>query len=146
MNKQQQGIKPIKKDSFERLLNKWYEKNTERDFTSLKTQKSEENQDERVKINEVRLMSPEARLDLHGFTSSEAYIEAASFLKEQYYLGKKKVEIVTGKGLHSPDGRAVVIDSVMDAIHDADFIRESYSPRERYGGSGTIHIIFKTMR
>lgn len=146
MNKQQQGIKPIKKDSFERLLNKWYEKNTERDFTSLKTQKSEENQDERVKINEVRLMSPEARLDLHGFTSSEAYIEAASFLKEQYYLGKKKVEIVTGKGLHSPDGRAVVRDSVMDAIHDADFIRESYSPRERYGGSGTIHIIFKTMR
>ena len=146
MNKQQQGIKPIKKDSFERLLNTWYEKNTERDFTSLKTQKSEENQDERVKINEVRLMSPEARLDLHGFTSSEAYIEAASFLKEQYYLGKKKVEIVTGKGLHSPDGRAVVRDSVMDAIHDADFIRESYSPRERYGGSGTIHIIFKTMR
>ena len=146
MNKQQQGIKLIKKDSFERLLNKWYEKNTERDFTSLKTQKSEENQDERVKINEVRLMSPEARLDLHGFTSSEAYIEAASFLKEQYYLGKKKVEIVTGKGLHSPDGRAVVRDSVMDAIHDADFIRESYSPRERYGGSGTIHIIFKTMR
>ena len=146
MNKQQQGIKPIKKDSFERLLNKWYEKNTERDFTSLKTQKSEENQDERVKINEVRLMSPEARLDLHGFTSSEAYIEAASFLKEQYYLGKKKVEIVTGKGLHSPDGRAVVRDSVMDAIHDADFIRESYYPRERYGGSGTIHIIFKTMR
>lgn len=146
MKKQQQGIKPIKKDSFERLLNKWYEKNTEREFTSLKTQKSEENQDERVKINEVRLMSPEARLDLHGFTSSEAYIEAASFLKEQYYLGKKKVEIVTGKGLHSPDGRAVVRDSVMDAIHDADFIRESYSPRERYGGSGTIHIIFKTMR
>lgn len=146
MKKIQQGIKPIKKDSFERLLNKWYEKNTERDFTSLKTQKSEENQDERVKINEVRLMSPEARLDLHGFTSSEAYIEAASFLKEQYYLGKKKVEIVTGKGLHSPDGRAVVRDSVMDAIHDADFIRESYSPRERYGGSGTIHIIFKTMR
>ena len=91
-------------------------------------------------------MSPEARLDLHGFTSSEAYIEAASFLKEQYYLGKKKVEIVTGKGLHSPDGRAVVRDSVMDAIHDADFIRESYSQRERYGGSGTIHIIFKTMR
>ena len=146
MKKIQQGIKPIKKDSFERLLNKWYEKNTERDFTSLKTQKSEENQDERVKINEVRLMTPEARLDLHGFTSSEAYIEAASFLKEQYYLGKKKVEIVTGKGLHSPDGRAVVRDSVMDAIHDADFIRESYSPRERYGGSGTIHIIFKTMR
>lgn len=146
MKKQQQGIKPIKKDSFERLLNKWYEKNTERDFTSLKTQKSEENQDKRVKINEVRLMTPEARLDLHGFTSSEAYIEAASFLKEQYYLGKKKVEIVTGKGLHSPDGRAVVRDSVMDAIHDADFIRESYSPRERYGGSGTIHIIFKTMR
>lgn len=146
MKKHQQGIKPIKKDSFERLLNKWYEKNNERDFTSLKTQKSEENQDERVKINEVRLMTPEARLDLHGFTSSEAYIEAASFLKEQYYLGKKKVEIVTGKGLHSPDGRAVVRDSVMDAIHDADFIRESYSPRERYGGSGTIHIIFKTMR
>lgn len=146
MKKQQQGIKPIKKDSFERLLNKWYEKNTERDFTSLKTQKSEENQDKRVKINEVRLMTPEARLDLHGFTSFEAYIEAASFLKEQYYLGKKKVEIVTGKGLHSPDGRAVVRDSVMDAIHDADFIRESYSPRERYGGSGTIHIIFKTMR
>ena len=146
MKKIQQGIKPIKKDSFERLLNKWYEKNTERDFTSLKAQKSEENQDERVKINEVRLMSPEARLDLHGFTSPEAYIEAASFLKEQYYLGKKKVEIVTGKGLHSPDGRAVVRDSVMDAIHDADFIRESYSPRERYGGSGTIHIIFKTMR
>lgn len=146
MKKIQQGIKPIKKDSFERLLNKWYEKNTERDFTSLKTQKSEENQDEKVKINEVRLMTPEARLDLHGFTSSEAYIEAASFLKEQYYLGKKKVEIVTGKGLHSPDGRAVVRDSVMDAIHDADFIRESYSPRERYGGSGTIHIIFKTMR
>lgn len=146
MKKIQQGIKPIKKDSFERLLNKWYEKNTARDFTSLKTQKSEENQDERVKINEVRLMSPEARLDLHGFTSSEAYVEAASFLKEQYYLGKKKVEIVTGKGLHSPDGRAVVRDSVMDAIRDADFIRESYSPRERYGGSGTIHIIFKTMR
>lgn len=143
MKKKQIGVVPLKKDSFKRLFGEWYSKNDDASIKAFEEQKEMPQTEERVHINEIRLMRVEGRLDLHGCTGLEASIATKDFLTEQYYLGKKKVEIVTGKGLHSKDGIPVVKDSVTNAIKSLDFIREFYSPRECYGGSGTIHIIFK---
>lgn len=143
VKKKQRGVVPLSKNSFAKLFNNWYNKNSKDTFNSLESEKESQEDQERVSINAVRLMSVEARLDLHGYTSYEAGLMTSDFLKEQYYLDRKKVEIVTGKGLHSKGGVPVIRDSVISAIRSLDFIREYYSPSERYGGSGTIHIIFK---
>lgn len=133
---------PLKKDSFARLFEKWCETGGESMLTHTpKDREDVERQSEN--ISTLRLMRVEATLDLHGYTRLEAKEAATLFLKEEYSKGRKKVEIVTGKGIHSADGVSVVKESVIEAIKGLNIVREYYFPRERYGGSGTIHVIFK---
>lgn len=53
---------------------------------------------------------PEAELDLHGLTADAAEKKAESFLRNSRDKGLHTVRIITGKGLHSPQGRAVLPD------------------------------------
>lgn len=55
---------------------------------------------------------PQDALDLHGFTVREAERETVAFLSAAYRQGLKTVQIITGKGLHSPGGKAVLPDAV----------------------------------
>lgn len=138
------GYKHVTKDSFSRLYDSWCKKGG---LDAIKESSEEKEKSYEVKedvtISTLRLMRIEESIDLHGLTGDEAYRSAIDFLKEQYQSGRRKVEIVVGKGLHSKDGKAVVKESVKRAISSLNFIREYYSPSERYGGSGTFHIILK---
>lgn len=51
---------------------------------------------------------PEIELDLHGLTAAEAETRIESFLKNAKARGIRTVRIITGKGLHSPQGRAIL--------------------------------------
>lgn len=138
------GYKHVNKNLFRRLYSAWCENGGDEKIKESKDEKEEVYAiKEQPTVSELHLMKIEESIDLHGATGDEAYFEAISFLKEQYESGKRKVEIVVGKGLHSKDGKAVVKENVKRAIATLNFIREYYSPSERYGGGGTFHIIFK---
>ncbi|MGV1097945.1 Smr/MutS family protein [Thiovibrio sp. JS02] len=47
---------------------------------------------------------PQEELDLHGCTAVEAQVKTENFLARASGLGLRTVLIITGKGLHSPDG------------------------------------------
>ena len=138
------GYKHVTKDSFARLYDSWCKKGGDEVIKEVSDEKEKPYEvKEEVTISTLRLMRVEESIDLHGLTGDEAYLSAIDFLKEQYQCGKRKVEIVVGKGLHSKDGKPVVKESVKRALASLGFIREYYSPSDRFGGSGTLHIILK---
>lgn len=52
----------------------------------------------------------EAELDLHGLIAEEAERRIEFFIKSSRDKGLRTVRVITGKGLHSPHGRAVLPD------------------------------------
>lgn len=138
------NVAPLKNDSFSRLFEKWCE-NGGNSLLSAQLKDKDAEEKKSTSIGTLRLLKVEVSIDLHGFTRQEAANMTHHFLMEEYCKGHKKVEIVTGKGLHSKDGVPVVKESVIEAIRSLNIVREYYSPRERYGGGGTIHVIFKNV-
>lgn len=55
---------------------------------------------------------PQETLDLHGYTGQEAEDKARAFVMRAGRCGLQAVRIITGKGLHSPGGKAVLPDVV----------------------------------
>lgn len=56
---------------------------------------------------------PQDRIDLHGCTAAEAEIKTENFLARSRRNRLKTVTIITGKGLHSPEGS--VLKDVIEA-------------------------------
>ena len=55
---------------------------------------------------------PQKSLDLHGCTGQEAELKTVSFIANSRRQGLQTIQIITGKGLHSPGGKAVLPDVV----------------------------------
>lgn len=51
---------------------------------------------------------PQESLDLHGCTLEEAEVKISAFMERAELGGLQTVRIITGKGLHSPGGKAVL--------------------------------------
>lgn len=54
--------------------------------------------------NKRRVPEPEEQLDLHGFTAREAEERTAAFIARARRFRLRTVLVITGKGLHSPQG------------------------------------------
>lgn len=55
-----------------------------------------------------RYPPPQVELDLHGLTVAEATVRVESFVQTAHAKGLKTLRLITGKGLHSEEGRAVL--------------------------------------
>lgn len=77
-----------------------------------------------------------AEIDLHGLTALHAISELEDFIKEAEIKSYKKVRVITGKGLHSPDGRAVIKEAVMSFLknHGLSFTHAKLNE----GGEGAL--------
>ncbi len=51
---------------------------------------------------------PQTELDLHGYTGQEAKKEVEYFIETSFKRGLKVVRIITGRGVHSDTGKAVL--------------------------------------
>ncbi|MGU9951454.1 MAG: Smr/MutS family protein [Gammaproteobacteria bacterium WSBS_2016_MAG_OTU1] len=60
------------------------------------------------RIKGISKQRPERTVDLHGMTVESAWAELDSFLSAAIADGLQHVEIVHGRGLHSPNGRAIL--------------------------------------
>lgn len=108
-----------------------------------KDEVSDSGADERsVKIEEaerIRRMRPQASLDLHGKTASEADVLIVDFLHSCEISGLEKVLIIHGKGLHSAS-EPVMADVVRRAL-EANSMAGSFGPADRsQGGRGATWV------
>ncbi|MGH0054167.1 MAG: Smr/MutS family protein [Sphaerochaetaceae bacterium] len=94
-------------------------------------------------ISSLRAMEPQATLDLHGMKIVEAEQATADFLRSTKEQRLLKVSIITGKGLHNGKGYSVLKEAVLSQIRLSGVVREAYTPKAYYGGSGAIWIILK---
>ncbi|OQY37828.1 MAG: hypothetical protein B6229_07515 [Spirochaetaceae bacterium 4572_7] len=97
----------------------------------------------RQKRRNYRRMAPQERLDLHGFSIVSAIIELEDFIARCKRRKIEKFLVIHGKGLHSPNGDAILRDSVRNYLHDSPIIGEIGHPSEKEGGAGATWAIIK---
>ncbi len=94
-------------------------------------------------INALRQMKAQAELDLHNYKLEESFVAVKAFLDQSKARGLRKVLVITGKGIHSAGGEAVLRPAVSAAIANHPAVREAFTPKAAEGGSGAIAVILK---
>lgn len=89
----------------------------------------------RIKLNKYE-QRIDAELDLHGYTQAEARSLLHEFLDEAEGEGYRRVRIVTGKGLHSPDGVGVIKELTETILSQAG--HRFVEAKMNDGGSGAL--------
>ena len=97
-------------------------------------------------------LSPEAKLDLHGLTTEQAYKALYSFINNNYKLKKRLVLIITGKGernYNSEDSfsnKGVLRKTVPQWLKSpaiSGFILDFVQSHIKDGGSGALYVYLK---
>lgn len=113
-------------------------------FEDILKEKGDLNPVKRQKtISELRLMMPEATLDLHGMTSAEAESAIRRFIGDALDAGIGKVAIIHGKGLHSADGVGILRDVSIKTLNELSCCREMCAAKPAYGGQGVLWVILR---
>ena len=77
-------------------------------------------------------------LDLHGFTRDEALRELEDFLFYAKQDNDVQVEVITGRGSHSPEGVPVLKHAVIAYLNSNSF---SYSENDSFfTGGGSVFV------
>ena len=100
-------------------------------------------------------LDPEARLDLHGMTMSEAYPILQNFILSSSQLQRRLVLVITGKGKSKPD-RGIIPERHGVLRHNvplwlrqsalANSILEVTSAHQRHGGGGALYVYLRRKR
>lgn len=96
-----------------------------------------------LQINRIRRMDAQDELDLHEMKLEDAVSATRSFLDRSFARGLRKVRIITGKGIHSANGEAVLRPAVTDICRSHPKVREVSVPKASEGGSGALSVILK---
>jgi len=87
---------------------------------------------------------PDASIDLHGFTSDEAWTALEMFFQDSRSKGLEKVMIIHGKGNHWSGGNEGTLKFLSRRfIEYCSFAGESGQNTARDGGSGATWVILK---
>lgn len=88
---------------------------------------------------------PEATLDLHGAVRQEVEAKMISFIANARYHGWQVLLVITGKGLHSPEGEGVLRSAVEEFLQrsKSDLVAEWGRAPRRYGGDGAIVLFLR---
>ncbi|MBN2645868.1 MAG: Smr/MutS family protein [Desulfuromonadaceae bacterium] len=99
----------------------------------------------RMKLLRQGRLRPEDSLDLHGCQRDEALKKVRLFLQQRHQQGLKTVLIITGQGLRSPDGEAVLRADVERYLRTRATVwvaEWSRAPRQ-YGGEGALVVFLR---
>ena len=86
---------------------------------------------------------PQETLDLHGYTAQEAEGKTRYFIEDARHRGIRTLRIITGKGLHSPGGVAVLPDIIEQQLTllKKDKVIVSFGwERKVKSKSGALHV------
>tara|TARA_E500000178_G_scaffold254066_1_gene250647 strand:- start:190 stop:603 length:414 start_codon:yes stop_codon:yes gene_type:complete len=104
---------------------------------------------------DVKKISKNISLDLHGFTLEEANIKVRELINFAYNNEVKKIIIVTGKGLHSENEKDPYVSKDLSILKHSvpayiksnnelmNMIKEFKDAEVNDGGSGAFYIFLK---
>lgn len=90
--------------------------------------------------------SPEAHLDMHGLNAEQAQFSVLTFMREQYYLGKRCVLLVPGRGINSPGGLPILKEEVKSWLTRDPLKRVVLAfctAQPRHGGAGALYVLLR---
>ena len=90
--------------------------------------------------------SPEAHLDLHGFTADQAKLTLFHFMREQYLAGKRCLLLIPGRGANSPGGMPVLKEELKSWLtHDPlkRVVLAFTTALPRHGGAGALYVLMR---
>ncbi len=93
---------------------------------------------EKLKHKNKYLPDIEAVLDLHEFTREEASVAVEDFLKNAEEKKYRRIRIITGKGLHSANGRGIMKEYVKNILERSGLKYSEAKISE--GGSGAFEV------
>lgn len=88
----------------------------------------------------------QAHLDLHGLGLEGARRELERFVKDSVRAGHRLVRIIHGRGRHSPNGRALMKESVERWLRQrrvGRFVLAFTSARKPDGGCGAVYVLLR---
>ena len=129
--------------SFADIYSQWEKTHDEDREIRRRARASEPTAEEGPSINQVRRMEAQDELDLHEMILDDAVAHTRAFLDNSYAKGLRKVRIITGKGIHSRNGEAVLRPAVIDICRSHPGVREVLVPKAAEGGSGALSVIMK---
>ena len=94
--------------SFADIYSQWEKTHDEEREIARRARISEATGEDGPTINQIRRMTVQDELDLHEMLLDDAVAASRSFLDSSYSRGLRKVRIITGKGIHSKNGEAVL--------------------------------------
>ena len=136
----------MKESSFADIYSQWEKTHDEEREIRKRAASSERKEEGGPSINRIRRMEAQDELDLHEMLLDDAVVAARSFLDRSYARGLRKVRIITGKGIHSKNGEAVIRPAVTEVCRNHPKVREVLVPKAAEGGSGALTVILKDNR
>ena len=134
----------VAKSSFADIYEQWTKSHDESSAIDKRYRKTAGTENtSKDSINEIRRMKAQDTLDLHSYTLEEAIVNTKSFLDSSKKKGLRKVLIITGKGLHSAGGEAVLRPTILNIANNHPNVREVSTPKAAEGGSGALMVILK---
>ena len=133
----------VAKQSFADIYTQWESTHDENRALSKRAKEDESRQSNGPSINEIRRMEAQDELDLHEMKLDQALVATKQFLELCQSKGYRKVRIVTGKGIHSANGEAVLRPAVANYCRNSSLVREVSVPKASEGGSGALTVILK---
>ena len=100
-------------------------------------------------------LAPDARIDLHGMTVSEAHPELIRFILNAYSDGLRLVLVITGKGKAGPDvgpipqRYGVLKHQVPNWLRSAPLgglILQVSEAHLKHGGAGALYVYLRRVR
>jgi DNA-nicking Smr family endonuclease len=129
--------------SFADIYSQWEKTHDEEREIRKRAAASVRTQEEGPSINRIRRMDAQDELDLHEMLLDDAILAARSFLDRSFARGLRKVRVITGKGIHSRNGEAVIRPAVTEVCRNHPKVREVLVPKAAEGGSGALTVILK---
>lgn len=129
--------------SFADIYSQWEKTHDEGREIARRARVSDAPKDNDPSINQIRRMAAQDELDLHEMILEDAAVATRQFLDRSFARGFRKVHIITGKGIHSKNGEAVLRPSIIRICLSHPKVREVTVPKASEGGSGALTVIFK---
>lgn len=89
------------------------------------------------------LSSPQAQIDLHAHTKAEAVKACREFIQNAVRNGMQRVLIITGKGLHSSDNKAVIKPAIQATLRAMSEVQNVADARRDRGGGGALEVLLE---